>query len=123
MVCLFVRNSNLHLVSILSNKYFSLNHVTTITALFLYFTFCSERVASPPAVKPSAGTTDPEEASRLLAEKRRQAREQREKEEEEKRQNEEAERCVGITGHFCGRNTFSYCDFEFVLHSLTQVVQ
>ncbi|XP_060793604.1 ensconsin isoform X2 [Neoarius graeffei] len=51
-----------------------------------------ERVVSPPAVRPSAGTTDPEEASRLLAEKRRQAREQREREEEEKRQQEEAER-------------------------------
>ncbi|XP_033861469.3 ensconsin-like isoform X11 [Acipenser ruthenus] len=42
--------------------------------------------------KPSAGTTDPEEATRLLAEKRRQAREQREKDEEERRQREEAER-------------------------------
>ncbi|KAK6489022.1 ensconsin isoform X13 [Huso huso] len=42
--------------------------------------------------KPSAGTTDPEEATRLLAEKRRQAREQREREEEERRQREEAER-------------------------------
>ncbi|XP_027000974.2 ensconsin isoform X5 [Tachysurus fulvidraco] len=51
-----------------------------------------ERVMSPPAVRVSAGTTDPEEASRLLAEKRRQAREQREKEEEEKRQKEEDER-------------------------------
>ncbi|XP_060750903.1 ensconsin isoform X2 [Tachysurus vachellii] len=51
-----------------------------------------ERVMSPPAVRVSAGTTDPEEASRLLTEKRRQAREQREKEEEEKRQKEEAER-------------------------------
>ncbi|MCJ8741961.1 hypothetical protein PDJAM_G00076820 [Pangasius djambal] len=51
-----------------------------------------DRVASPPAVRASAGTTDPEEASRLLAEKRRQAREQREKEDEEKRQKEEAER-------------------------------
>ncbi|XP_053499102.1 ensconsin isoform X1 [Ictalurus furcatus] len=51
-----------------------------------------ERVASPPAGRPSTGTTDPEEASRLLAEKRRQAREQREKEEEEKKLQEEAER-------------------------------
>ncbi|XP_041108415.1 ensconsin isoform X11 [Polyodon spathula] len=42
--------------------------------------------------KPSSGTTDPEEATRLLAEKRRQAREQREREEEERRQREEAER-------------------------------
>ncbi|KAF4078542.1 hypothetical protein AMELA_G00200300 [Ameiurus melas] len=51
-----------------------------------------ERVLSPPAGRPSTGTTDPEEASRLLAEKRRQAREQREIEEEEKKQQEEAER-------------------------------
>ncbi|KAG8510876.1 Ensconsin, partial [Galemys pyrenaicus] len=45
--------------------------------------------ASP---KASAGTTDPEEATRLLAEKRRLAREQREKEEKEKREREELER-------------------------------
>ncbi|XP_035278082.1 ensconsin isoform X12 [Anguilla anguilla] len=50
-------------------------------------------LATPPSGgRPSAGTTDPEEATRLLAEKRRQAREQREREEEEKRQREEAER-------------------------------
>ncbi|KAL6477421.1 hypothetical protein MHYP_G00132560 [Metynnis hypsauchen] len=42
--------------------------------------------------RPSAGTTDPEEASRLLAEKRRQARLQREREEEERKQREETER-------------------------------
>ncbi|KAK2826547.1 hypothetical protein Q5P01_020761 [Channa striata] len=49
----------------------------------------------PPEVicRPTAGTTDPEEASRLLAEKRREARLQREREEEERRQREEAERC------------------------------
>uniref|UniRef100_A0A9J7X7H1 Microtubule-associated protein 7b n=1 Tax=Cyprinus carpio carpio TaxID=630221 RepID=A0A9J7X7H1_CYPCA len=52
----------------------------------------SESSGSSPTTRPSAGTTDPEEASRLLAEKRRQAREQREREEEEKRQQEEAER-------------------------------
>ncbi|XP_056150149.1 ensconsin [Lampris incognitus] len=52
----------------------------------------SECVSSPPAHKPSAGTTDPEEASRILAEKRRQAREQREREEEERRLHEERER-------------------------------
>ncbi|XP_014636751.1 PREDICTED: ensconsin [Ceratotherium simum simum] len=45
--------------------------------------------ASP---KTSAGTTDPEEATRLLAEKRRLAREQRDKEEREKREKEELER-------------------------------
>ncbi|XP_072466124.1 MAP7 domain-containing protein 1 isoform X1 [Notamacropus eugenii] len=44
----------------------------------------------PPSGKPTAGTTDPEEATRLLAEKRRQAREQREREEQERR--EQAER-------------------------------
>ncbi|KAM4542071.1 ensconsin isoform 2-T3 [Odontesthes bonariensis] len=42
--------------------------------------------------RPSAGTSDPEEASRLLAEKRREARLQREKEEGERLRQEEAER-------------------------------
>uniref|UniRef100_A0A4W6EW69 Microtubule-associated protein 7a n=1 Tax=Lates calcarifer TaxID=8187 RepID=A0A4W6EW69_LATCA len=48
----------------------------------------------PPEVvsRPSAGTTDPEEASRNLAEKRREARLQREREEQERLQKEEAER-------------------------------
>uniref|UniRef100_A0A669PS81 MAP7 domain containing 1 n=1 Tax=Phasianus colchicus TaxID=9054 RepID=A0A669PS81_PHACC len=46
---------------------------------------------SPPS-RPSAGTTDREEAARLLAEKRRQAREQREREERERREQEEQER-------------------------------
>ncbi|XP_022605890.1 ensconsin-like isoform X2 [Seriola dumerili] len=48
----------------------------------------------PPEVvsRPSAGTTDREEASRLLAEKRREARLQREREEQERLQREEAER-------------------------------
>ncbi|XP_041661481.1 ensconsin isoform X2 [Cheilinus undulatus] len=52
----------------------------------------SEGVSSPPAHRPSAGTTDPEEASRILAENRRLAREQREREEEERRQQEEQAR-------------------------------
>ncbi|KAG8444445.1 hypothetical protein GDO86_009575 [Hymenochirus boettgeri] len=48
---------------------------------------------SPTAVgKPFAGTTDPEQATRILAEKRRLAREQRERDEEEKRQKIEEER-------------------------------
>ncbi|XP_029349022.1 ensconsin-like [Echeneis naucrates] len=48
----------------------------------------------PPEVvsRPLAGTTDPVEASRLLAEKRREARLQREKEEQERLQKEEEER-------------------------------
>lgn len=41
-----------------------------------------------------AGTNDPEEAARILAEKRRQAREQREKEEQERREQEERERIL-----------------------------
>ncbi|XP_059256779.1 ensconsin isoform X9 [Mustela nigripes] len=49
-------------------------------------------VTAATSPKTSAGTTDPEEATRLLAEKRRLAREQREKEEREKREREELER-------------------------------
>ncbi|KAL0166820.1 hypothetical protein M9458_038664, partial [Cirrhinus mrigala] len=43
----------------------------------------------PPIAKPTAGTNDPEEAARVLAEKRRQAREQREREEQERRDQEQ----------------------------------
>uniref|UniRef100_A0A3B4XHD5 MAP7 domain containing 1b n=1 Tax=Seriola lalandi dorsalis TaxID=1841481 RepID=A0A3B4XHD5_SERLL len=42
--------------------------------------------------KPSAGTNDPEEAARVLAEKRRQAREQREREEQERLEQEHRNR-------------------------------
>ncbi|XP_056283814.1 ensconsin isoform X3 [Pseudoliparis swirei] len=52
----------------------------------------SERISSPSAHKPSAGTTDPEEASRILAVNRRLAREQREKDEGERKQQEEQRR-------------------------------
>ncbi|XP_068564916.1 ensconsin isoform X8 [Cebidichthys violaceus] len=52
----------------------------------------SESVSSPPGHRQSAGTTDPEEASRILAENRRLAREQREREEEERKQQEEQRR-------------------------------
>ncbi|XP_023271014.1 MAP7 domain-containing protein 1 isoform X3 [Seriola lalandi dorsalis] len=53
--------------------------------------------ASPtpsPSAKPMAGTNDPEEAARILAERRRQAREQREREEQERREQEEKERIL-----------------------------
>ncbi|XP_071325124.1 MAP7 domain-containing protein 1a isoform X3 [Trachinotus anak] len=53
--------------------------------------------ASPtpsPSAKPMAGTNDPEEAARILAEKRRQAREQRERDEQERREQEEKERIL-----------------------------
>ncbi|XP_077430865.1 MAP7 domain-containing protein 1a isoform X2 [Vanacampus margaritifer] len=50
--------------------------------------------AHSPSPKPMAGTNDPEEAARILAEKRRQAREQRDREEEERRQQEEKERIL-----------------------------
>ncbi|XP_034143716.1 ensconsin isoform X4 [Esox lucius] len=55
-------------------------------------TTVNQCVDSPPAQRPTTGTTDPEEATRILAEKRRQAREQREKEEQERREQEEQER-------------------------------
>lgn len=47
---------------------------------------------SAPASRPSAGTNDPEEAARVLAEKRRQAREQREREEQERVEQEHKNR-------------------------------
>ncbi|XP_041439912.1 MAP7 domain-containing protein 1 isoform X2 [Xenopus laevis] len=47
---------------------------------------------APSPGKPMAGTTDKEEAARLLSEKRRQAREQREREEQERREREEQKR-------------------------------
>ncbi|XP_026227476.1 MAP7 domain-containing protein 1a isoform X2 [Anabas testudineus] len=50
--------------------------------------------APSPSAKPIAGTNDPEEAARILAEKRRQAREQREREEQERREQEEKERIL-----------------------------
>eukprot|EP00063_Salmo_salar_P081112 XP_014055947.1 PREDICTED: MAP7 domain-containing protein 1-like isoform X6 [Salmo salar] len=55
--------------------------------------------ASSPApasssAKPMAGTNNPEEAARILAEKRRQAREQREREEQEKRELDEREKVL-----------------------------
>ncbi|XP_062326131.1 ensconsin isoform X2 [Osmerus eperlanus] len=42
--------------------------------------------------RPAAGTMDPEEASRLLAEKRREARQRKQREEEERMRREEVER-------------------------------
>lgn len=63
-------------------------------------------VASPvPSAKPMAGTNDPEEASRILAEKRRQAREQREREELERREEEEKERFVWFLKYSIGEIT------------------
>ncbi|XP_044214579.1 MAP7 domain-containing protein 1a isoform X5 [Thunnus albacares] len=50
--------------------------------------------APSPSAKPMAGTNDPEEAARILAEKRRQAREQRDREEQERREQEEKERIL-----------------------------
>ncbi|XP_061573252.1 MAP7 domain-containing protein 1a isoform X2 [Cololabis saira] len=59
----------------------------------------SGRTVSPapsPSAKPMAGTNDPEEAVRILAERRRQAREQREREETERREQEEKERILRV---------------------------
>ncbi|XP_048453359.1 ensconsin-like isoform X2 [Rhincodon typus] len=52
----------------------------------------AQAILSTTPGKTTAGTTDPAEATRLLAEKRRIAREQRDREEEEKREQEEKER-------------------------------
>nr|XP_020453317.1 MAP7 domain-containing protein 1-like isoform X7 [Monopterus albus] len=54
----------------------------------------SASTSAAPASKPSAGTNDPEEAARVLAEKRRQAREQREKEEQERVEQEHKNRIL-----------------------------
>ncbi|XP_047239433.1 MAP7 domain-containing protein 1-like isoform X3 [Girardinichthys multiradiatus] len=54
----------------------------------------SVSATSTPANKPSAGTNDPEEAARVLAEKRRQAREQREREEQERLEQEQRNRVL-----------------------------
>ncbi|XP_015257566.1 PREDICTED: MAP7 domain-containing protein 1-like isoform X1 [Cyprinodon variegatus] len=54
----------------------------------------SVSTTSTPASKPSAGTNDPEEAARVLAEKRRQAREQREREEQERLEQEQRNRAL-----------------------------
>ncbi|KAM9738355.1 LOW QUALITY PROTEIN: uncharacterized protein ACNS7B_013737 [Menidia menidia] len=51
-------------------------------------------VPAAAAYKPSAGTTDPEEAARVLAERRRQAREQREKEEQDRLEQEHRNRVL-----------------------------
>uniref|UniRef100_A0A672FY37 Microtubule-associated protein 7a n=1 Tax=Salarias fasciatus TaxID=181472 RepID=A0A672FY37_SALFA len=68
-------------------------------SLWSKFEFClPDGLSSPPAQRPSAGTTDPEEASRILAENRRLAREQREREEEERKQQEEQARYAGRHG-------------------------
>nr|XP_029518912.1 MAP7 domain-containing protein 1-like isoform X5 [Oncorhynchus nerka] len=49
----------------------------------------SPATSSTSASRPSAGTNDPEEAARVLAEKRRQAREQRDREEQERLEQEQ----------------------------------
>ncbi|XP_061737522.1 MAP7 domain-containing protein 1-like isoform X4 [Nerophis ophidion] len=48
--------------------------------------------------RPSAGTNDPEEAARVLAEKRRQAREQREREDQERQELEQKNRILREEG-------------------------
>lgn len=63
---------------------------------------CVAAVSPVPSAKPMAGTNDPEEASRILAEKRRQAREQREREDLERREQEEKERFVLFVNYTVG---------------------
>lgn len=56
-----------------------------------------------------AGTTDREEATRLLAEKRRQAREQREREEQERRLQAERDKCVHRGAEAGGGDPYGGC--------------
>lgn len=55
-----------------------------------------------------AGTTDAEEASKILAEKRRQARLQKEQEEKEKQEREERERYICLIFKAVSSNIVSY---------------
>ncbi|XP_065435881.1 MAP7 domain-containing protein 2 isoform X9 [Chrysemys picta bellii] len=54
--------------------------------------FCGKDISKTAAGKLTAGTTDAEEATKILAEKRRQARLQKEQEEQERQEREERER-------------------------------
>uniref|UniRef100_A0A674IDI6 MAP7 domain containing 2 n=1 Tax=Terrapene triunguis TaxID=2587831 RepID=A0A674IDI6_9SAUR len=54
--------------------------------------FCGKDISKAAAGKLTAGTTDAEEATKILAEKRRQARLQKEQEEQERQEREERER-------------------------------
>lgn len=75
---------------------------------------CVTVVSPVPSAKPMAGTNDPEEASRILAEKRRQAREQREREELERREEEEKERLVWFLKYTVGKITQIHFAMLFV---------
>uniref|UniRef100_A0A672ZQ45 Microtubule-associated protein 7a n=1 Tax=Sphaeramia orbicularis TaxID=375764 RepID=A0A672ZQ45_9TELE len=83
-------------------------HVSDLYSFKLHSSSGSSQTPPPPQAPqtpqilfkpPSAGTTDPGEASRLLAEKRREARLQREREEQERLQREEAERSTSAQTH------------------------
>uniref|UniRef100_A0A3P8UU18 Microtubule-associated protein 7a n=1 Tax=Cynoglossus semilaevis TaxID=244447 RepID=A0A3P8UU18_CYNSE len=72
--------------STVSNGWLSRTYFRTfVYCCFLtpFYLVPPESFSSPPAHRPSAGTTDPEEASRILSENRRLAREQRGREEKE----------------------------------------
>ncbi|XP_071992912.1 MAP7 domain-containing protein 1 isoform X2 [Engystomops pustulosus] len=70
----------------------TVSNITTAQAIMPMSSAVNAPSPAPSPSKPMAGTTDKEEAARLLAEKRRQAREQREREEQERREREEQER-------------------------------
>lgn len=81
--------------STVSNGWLSRTYFRTfVYCCFLtpFYLVPPESFSSPPAHRPSAGTTDPEEASRILSENRRLAREQREREEKERQLLEEQQR-------------------------------
>lgn len=78
---------------------------------------------TPSAAKPMAGTNDPEEAARILAEKRRQAREQRERDEQERREQEQKERSEEFNSPKHNQREWTqcwYCSVTF-LHSTREI--
>lgn len=72
------------------------------TSILAPSTAAAVSTPAAPASRPSAGTNDPEEAARVLAERRRQAREQRERDEQERLEQEHKNRSdLIITASYC----------------------
>ncbi|KAM9415743.1 MAP7 domain-containing protein 1b isoform 2-T2 [Salvelinus alpinus] len=76
-------------VTVVTSTPASTLELATPTAPIAMAASASPATSSTPASRHSAGTNDPEEAARVLAEKRRQAREQREREEQERLEQEQ----------------------------------
>ncbi|XP_033950266.1 MAP7 domain-containing protein 1-like isoform X2 [Pseudochaenichthys georgianus] len=73
-----------------------------------------------PTSRPSAGTNNPEEAARVLAEKRRQAREQREREEQERVEQENRNRILQEEERKCREDEARFMAEQQCLRDETQ---